>query len=150
MADLREVFRPNKYIGRIEPDHFDPSVHTAGLMDWFAAGHEDGSWFLEKQLPSLVGKIGFVALARLPNVYVAPETYDPIERHVAAVEFLNGENISTELISNLQEHLDWSRQKPDAGKGTLRAAIRAEALARGEYDPDVLVLEDSIKRATDY
>lgn len=149
MAGLPEVFRPNKYVDRQEPDHFETEIHAAGVIDWFAAGHEDGNW-LVSSLPSVVDEQGFVPLAKFSKDYIAPVTYDPTERHSAAVAFLAAEAVSSALIDDLQGHIEWSRQKLDAGKGTLRAAIRAEALARGEYDPDVLILDTAIKRATDY
>lgn len=148
MADLSEIFRPNKYLGRDEPEHFDPNVHTAGVIDWLALGNKNPNFFMEK-IGIIVKASGFRPLQTFSTEYIAPDTYEPVERHSAAVRFLGKAGVSEVALADLNGELEWSQQKLDAGKGTLRAAIRAEALARGEYDPAALILDDTIRQARD-
>ena len=150
-VDILNLLEPLRYQGRVEPDHFDPRVHCAGVLDWIAAGGEDPTEFAAS-LDTFIGDRGFKPLTEFSEQYVPPPTYDEIDRFAAATAFLVSQGMSRELIDQLsREMLAALRESSMSDDARItQAVISAEALARGEYDPFTLIFSGEIMQADDF
>lgn len=143
-----ELLDPLRYEGRVEPNHFDYRVHTAGAIDWLTVMDNDPAEFAAS-LDEFMEHEGFRPLTSFSEPYTPPQTFDEVERYSAALAFLKSQGVSESLVESLNAQM-LNAVQTSSDTELLLAVITSEALARGEYDPFQLIYNGVIMQAGDF